>query len=181
MPTNGLRSANATACAALKPTSRAIGKPGPCVAATASSCVRRRFRFAQRGLRDGNQIPQMFARGQFRHDAAVFGVQFDLRGDGVGQDSSVAHDGGAGFVAGSFKGQKVMRAGVQLVARLRINRISRTLCRKLCPPVLSCSSRDFAVILPPFCCRSLSVAVKQDALEQILGAFELDVVDVFDA
>ncbi len=38
MPTNGLFSANAAACAALKPTSSAFGKPGPCVAATASNC-----------------------------------------------------------------------------------------------------------------------------------------------
>jgi hypothetical protein len=48
----------------------------------------------------------MFAGGQFRHNAAVFGVQLDLRGDGAGQNPAVAHDGGAGFIAGSFKGQK---------------------------------------------------------------------------
>jgi hypothetical protein len=63
-------------------------------------------RFMQRGLHDGNQIPQMFAGGKFRHDAAVFGVQLDLRGDGAGQNPAVAHDRGAGFVAGGFKGQK---------------------------------------------------------------------------
>jgi hypothetical protein len=48
----------------------------------------------------------MFAGGQFRHDAAVFGVQLDLRGDGAGQNPAVAHDGGAGFIAGSFNGQE---------------------------------------------------------------------------
>jgi hypothetical protein len=63
-------------------------------------------RIAQRGLHDGNQIPQMFASGKFRHDTAVFGVQFDLGGDGAGQNPAVAHDCGAGFIAGSFKGQK---------------------------------------------------------------------------
>ena len=68
--------------------------------------LRLHTRFAQRGLHDGNQIPQMFAGGEFRHDAAVFGVQLDLRGDGAGQNPAVAHDGGAGFVAGSFKGQE---------------------------------------------------------------------------
>ena len=62
----------------------------------------------KRGLRDGHQIPQMFARGQFRHHAAVFGVQFDLRRNGIGQNFAVAHHGGAGFVAGSFNGQNVM-------------------------------------------------------------------------
>jgi hypothetical protein len=59
---------------------------------------------AQRGFGDGNQVPQMFARGKFGHNAAVFGMEFDLRGDGVGQDFSVTHDGGAGFVAGGFDG-----------------------------------------------------------------------------
>ena len=47
----------------------------------------------------------MFARGEFRHHAAVFGVQLNLRRNRVGQNFSVAHDGGAGFVAGSFNGQ----------------------------------------------------------------------------
>ena len=67
---------------------------------------RRHVRFAQRGLHHRDQVAQMFAGGKFRHDAAVFGVQFDLRGDGAGQNPAVAHDRGAGFVAGSFKGQQ---------------------------------------------------------------------------
>ena len=37
MPTNGFSNANAIACAALNPTSNAIAKPGPCVAAKASN------------------------------------------------------------------------------------------------------------------------------------------------
>ena len=61
--------------------------------------------FAQCGLHDGDQVPQMFAGGKFRHDTAVFGVQLDLLGDGAGQNPAVAHDCGAGFIAGSFKGQ----------------------------------------------------------------------------
>jgi hypothetical protein len=71
-------------------------------------------------LHDGNQIPQMFAGGQFRHNAAVFGVQLDLRGDGAGQNPAVAHDRGAGFVAGSFKGQQdhVIRSGVSADRRI---------------------------------------------------------------
>jgi hypothetical protein len=63
-------------------------------------------RFAKCALRDWHQITQMFAGGQFRHDAAVFSVQLDLRGDGAGQNRAVAHDCGAGFIAGSFKGQQ---------------------------------------------------------------------------
>ena len=47
----------------------------------------------------------MFTGGEFGHHAAVFGVQFDLRGNSAGQNPAVAHDGGAGFVAGSFKGK----------------------------------------------------------------------------
>jgi hypothetical protein len=71
-------------------------------------------------LHDGHQISQVFAGGKFRHDAAVFGVQLDLRGDGAGQNPAVAHDGGAGFVAGSFKGQKshVDRSGVSADRRI---------------------------------------------------------------
>jgi len=36
-------------------------------------------------LHDGNQIPQCSQGGKFRHNAAVFSVQLDLRGDGAGQ------------------------------------------------------------------------------------------------
>jgi hypothetical protein len=77
-------------------------------------------RFVQRGLHDGNQIPQMFAGGKFRHDTAIFGVQLDLRGDGAGQNPAVAHNGGAGFVAGSFKGKNrhVYRSGVSADRRI---------------------------------------------------------------
>ena len=63
----------------------------------------RNFRLNQRGLRHGQKIFQMLARGKFRHHAAVFRMQFDLRRDHVGQHFAVAHHGGAGFVAGSFK------------------------------------------------------------------------------
>ena len=77
-------------------------------------------RIAQRGLHDGNQIPQMFPCGKFRHHAAVFGVQLDLRGDGAGQNPAVAHDGGAGFITGTFKGKNrhVYRSGVSADRRI---------------------------------------------------------------
>ena len=43
------------------------------------------------------------ARGQFGEDAAVAGVQLDLRGDDVGEDfASVAHDGRRRLVAGGL-------------------------------------------------------------------------------
>src|SRR5260221_1355933 len=64
----------------------------------------RNFSLAQRRFSDGNQIPQMFARGEFGNDSAIFGVQFSLRGNGIGQNLSIAHDGNAGLVAGSFNG-----------------------------------------------------------------------------
>ena len=104
MPMNGLFSAKAAACAALNPTSSAMASPGPCVAATASSCAGEMPASRSAALRDGHKIFEMLARGQLRHHAAVFLVEFDLRGDGVGQDFPVAHHGGAGFVAGSFDG-----------------------------------------------------------------------------
>jgi hypothetical protein len=47
-------------------------------------------------------------------------VQLDLRGDGAGQNPAVAHDRGAGFVAGSFKGKNrhVDRSGVSANRRI---------------------------------------------------------------
>jgi hypothetical protein len=62
----------------------------------------------------------MFAGGKFRHNAAVFGMHLDLRGDGAGQNLAIAHNRGAGFVAGSFKGQQghVIRSGVSADRRI---------------------------------------------------------------
>ena len=82
----------------------------------------------------------MFAGGQFGHDAAVFGVQLDLRGNDAGQDPAVAHDGGAGFVAGSFKGQKSHVYRSDMPADRRINfettEFSPAFCRKPLRPIL---------------------------------------------
>ena len=48
----------------------------------------------------------MLARGDLRHNAAVFAVQRDLRGDAVRQDaSSVLHNGDGGLVAGGLNGK----------------------------------------------------------------------------
>ena len=102
----GLFKAKATACAALKPTSKAMASPGPWVAATASSCAAETAGLTQRGLRDGQKIFQVFARGQFGNDAAVFGMQLNLRRNGVCQDFSVTHNRGARLVAGGFNGKE---------------------------------------------------------------------------
>ena len=47
----------------------------------------------------------MFARGEFRNDAAVFGMEFDLGGYDAGQDFSVTNHRHAGFITGSFDGE----------------------------------------------------------------------------
>ena len=48
----------------------------------------------------------MLARGDLRHNAAVFAVQRHLRGDAVRQDaSSVLHNGDGGLVAGGLNGK----------------------------------------------------------------------------
>ena len=57
-------------------------------------------------LSNRQKIFQVFAGGQFRHHPAVFGMKLDLRGDDVGQDFTVAHNRGAGLVAGSFEGEE---------------------------------------------------------------------------
>jgi hypothetical protein len=45
----------------------------------------------------------MLARGKFRDQAAVLGMQPDLRRDDGGKHASIVNDGGAGFIAGSLE------------------------------------------------------------------------------
>ncbi len=50
---------------------------------------------------------QVFARGEFRHDTAVFGVNVHLRGDDTGKHlAAVAHDRRGGFVTGRFDAEQ---------------------------------------------------------------------------
>ena len=50
-----------------------------------------------------DDLPEMFARSEFRHDAAVLAVNIDLRSDNAGENfAAVGHDGGSRFVAGRF-------------------------------------------------------------------------------
>ncbi len=63
-------------------------------------------RLVEGGGGDGQQVAQVFTRGEFGHHAAVFGMKLDLGGDYVGEDAAVVDDGGAGFVAGGFEGEK---------------------------------------------------------------------------
>jgi len=52
---------------------------------------------------DGDDVAQVLARGELRHDAAEDGVHLHLRGDDVGEDLRArAHDGCGGLVAGAF-------------------------------------------------------------------------------
>jgi len=60
-------------------------------------------RFAERGGCYRDQVSEMFSRGEFGNDAAVFRVQFYLRRDDGGEDAAVVDDGGAGFIAGGFE------------------------------------------------------------------------------
>ena len=57
-------------------------------------------------MRDRQQVPEVLARRELGDDAAVFGVELELRGDDVSEHRAVAHDSGAGFVAGCFEGQQ---------------------------------------------------------------------------
>src|SRR5579885_532470 len=121
-------------------------------------------RFLQSRARHWQQIFQMLARGQFGHHAAVFGMKLNLRGDDVTQDAAVAHDSGAGFIAGSFNGQKGhslnFRTGlVQPVRRLMIAKLR---------------TRQFLRL------RLRKVAVPQNGFEQILGARQLRILNAFD-
>lgn len=57
-------------------------------------CLQERF------ANDGNDLAQMFARGEFGHDAAIFAVNVNLRGDHAGQDFAAVRDNrGGSFIA----------------------------------------------------------------------------------
>ncbi len=45
----------------------------------------------------------MFACGEFRDDAAILRVHLDLRRNHGGANHAITHDGGTGFITGSFK------------------------------------------------------------------------------
>ena len=65
--------------------------------------VERDVRVRQRPLDDGDDLEQVLAGGDLRHDAAVAGVDVYLRGDGVGEDArAVGHDGRRRLVAGGL-------------------------------------------------------------------------------
>jgi hypothetical protein len=49
--------------------------------------------------RDGEEIAEMLAGGELGDDAAVFGMELDLRGNHAGEDGAIADDGDAGFIA----------------------------------------------------------------------------------
>ena len=61
----------------------------------------------KRFAHDRLEITKMLARGEFRHDTAIFRVQLDLRGDDVRYDSAILHHSRAGFIAGGFNGQNL--------------------------------------------------------------------------
>ena len=59
--------------------------------------------FAEGGIDDGDDGAEVLAGGEFGDDAAVRGVDGDLRGDDVGELAAAAlDDGGGGLVAGAL-------------------------------------------------------------------------------
>ena len=54
-------------------------------------------------MHDGDDLLHVLSRRDLRHDAAVFGMDLDLRMDHVGQDRpAVPYDGSRGLIAGAF-------------------------------------------------------------------------------
>jgi len=52
---------------------------------------------------DWDDLAEVFARGKFRYDSAVFAMNIDLGSDDAGEDfAAVGDDGGGGFVARRF-------------------------------------------------------------------------------
>ena len=84
---------------------------------------------------DGDDVPQVLARGEFRNHSTIGCVDRDLRGHNAGQDAVPAlHDGGCRFIAGAFNRQhqafglthvsivvemEAREAAAEIVARLR--------------------------------------------------------------
>src|SRR5208283_578968 len=176
MPINGLRRVNATACAALNPTSSAIGKPGPCVAATASSCpgctpasrnavctTGIKFRRCSRAASSGTTPPYSAC---------------NLICEETTLDKTRPSRTTAALVSSQevSRAKRVMRAGVQaLTGHTNIQRQAAP------PEMMAAQQRGPTLFRGHFCRPIRAFAVKHDALEQISGAFELDVMNVFDA
>ena len=68
--------------------------------------VQRDLGLVQRALDDRNDLQQMLAGRNLRHDAAVAGMQGNLGGDDIGEHAAaVFNNGSSGFVAGAFDSQ----------------------------------------------------------------------------
>ena len=64
---------------------------------------------------DGHDLAEVFARGKFGHDAAVFAVNINLRGDDAGKNfAAVRDDGGSGFIARRFNTENANGHGFML-------------------------------------------------------------------
>ncbi len=62
-------------------------------------------RLRQSPVRQGGDGLHMLPGGDFRHHAAVEGVNVHLGQDGVGaDDAAILHHGGGGLITGGFKG-----------------------------------------------------------------------------
>ena len=58
------------------------------------------------GVDDGDDVAQVLARGEFGDNAAVVGVERDLRRDDVGEDlAAAAHHRRGGLIAGTFNAE----------------------------------------------------------------------------
>ncbi len=69
--------------------------------------------FAEGGVDDGDDGAEVLAGGELGDDAAVGGVDGDLRGDDVRELAAAALDhGGGGLVAGALDTQNEARSGV---------------------------------------------------------------------
>ena len=68
--------------------------------------IRRDASGAEDFLQQRQGLAHMIARGQFRHDATILGMQRDLAVQGVREQATITViEGDTGFIAGSFKAQ----------------------------------------------------------------------------
>lgn len=65
--------------------------------------VKLEVRFGERFAHNGDDLPKVFARGEFGNDAAILPMDINLRRDDAGKDfAAVGNNGRSRFVAGRF-------------------------------------------------------------------------------
>jgi len=89
-----------------EPDHQSAGQAGALRGTDSFQAFSRNTSLPKSGLRNRDQIAQMFPGRQFGHYSAVFSVQPDLRRNYVREDGVSVDDSRAGFIARSLEGEE---------------------------------------------------------------------------